>query len=151
MVGGTYYVCTGEWSHSAAVLGLLYGIGPTTVLFGKHIDKLELDRDKGVRTLPVLLGQQTARRTTQLLMLSQYLGCIALVLSGREPWTLGIVLLSLPALVKALRALQRDKPVERPETYPAQLWPLWFSAKAFGLTRQFTSLFIAALLIGIWL
>jgi 1,4-dihydroxy-2-naphthoate octaprenyltransferase len=151
MVGGTYYVCTGEWSYSAAALGLLYGVGPTTVLFGKHIDKLELDREKGVHTLPVLLGQTYARRCTQMLLVSQYLGCLFLIVTGREHWILGLVFLSLPALIKALRALQQDKPEERPERYPPQIWPLWFSAKAFGHTRQFTSLFIAALLISVWL
>lgn len=41
--------------------------------------------------------------------------------------------------------------MERPESYPAQIWPLWFSAKAFAHTRQFTSLFVAALLLGMWL
>ncbi|WP_439101442.1 prenyltransferase [Congregibacter sp.] len=151
MVGGSYYVTTGEWSNASAWLGLLYGIGPTTVLFGKHIDKMEMDRAKGVRTLPVLLGQRGARRATQLLLVSQYLGCAWLVASGKEHWVLAIVLLSVPALLRALKALQHSKPEERPEHYPTQIWPLWFSAQAFGHTRQFTSLFIAALLIATWL
>ncbi|WOJ95526.1 prenyltransferase [Congregibacter brevis] len=151
MVGGSYYVSTGEWSTSAAWLGLLYGIGPTTVLFGKHIDKLEMDRDKGVRTLPVLLGQRNARYATQGLLVSQYIGCAVLIANGTEHWILAVVLLSVPALLRALKALQHTKPLERPESYPKQIWPLWFSAHAFGHTRQFTSLFIAALLVAVWL
>ncbi|MFT4875099.1 prenyltransferase [Congregibacter sp.] len=151
LVGGSYYVSAGQWSTSAAWLGLLYGIGPTTVLFGKHIDKLEMDRDKGVRTLPVLLSQRGARRTTQILLISQYSGCAALVLSGREHWVLAIVFLSVPALLRVLKALEHSKPTERPDSYPKQIWPLWFSAQAFAHTRQFSSLFIIALLVATWL
>jgi 1,4-dihydroxy-2-naphthoate octaprenyltransferase len=151
MVGGSYYVTAGTWSNDAAALGLLYGIGPTTVLFGKHIDKLQLDRAKGVRTLPVLLGPTLARRATQALLIAQYLGCIALVVSGREHWILGIVLLAAPALFRALRSLEDERPEECPQGFPKSIWPLWFSAKAFGHTRYFTSLFILALLLGIWL
>ena len=33
----------------------------TTVLFGKHIDKIEADTKLGVRTLPVILGEARAR------------------------------------------------------------------------------------------
>lgn len=151
MVGGSYYVASGVWSTEAAWLGLLYGLGPTAVLFGKHIDKLELDRGKGVHTLPVLLGDRAARRTSQLLMVAQYLGCIALVATGREHWLLLIVLLSVPQLLRALKALQNPKPADKPASYPQKVWPLWFSAQAFALTRSFTSLFIGALIVSYWL
>ncbi len=151
MVGGTYYVCTGSWNPEAAWLGALYGLGPTTVLFGKHIDKRELDREKRVFTLPVILGDVGARRVTQVLLVSQYLGCIALVVLGWERWPLLLVLGALPQLGKTLRALQKTKPNEKPESYPRSLWPLWFSAYAFAHTRAFTSLFILGVLLGRWL
>ena len=151
MVGGTYYVTTGTWSSEAAWLGLLYGLGPTTVLFGKHIDKAELDRAKGVHTLPVILGDLAARRCTQAMLIAQYAGCVALVLTGQEHWVLLAVLLAKPRLTRAMNALNAPKPVEKPERYPDKIWPLWFSAHAFGHTRVFTSLFIAALLVSHWL
>jgi len=147
MVGGSYYVSTGTWSEEAAWLGLLYGLGPTSVLFGKHIDKLELDRDKGVRTLPVLLGPLLARRTAQAVLIAQYVGCLALVVAGQEHWLLLIVFANLPSLARVLKALNSDKPQHKPERYPERIWPLWFSAYAFAHTRRFTLLFTAALLI----
>lgn len=151
MVGGSYYVCSGYWDNYAAALGLLYGLGPTTVLFGKHIDKLELDKAKGVHTLPAILGPDVSRRVTQLLLITQYLGCAALILSGREHWILAIVVICVPDLWKALKALQAIKPGAKPERYPERIWPLWFSAYTFAHTRKFTSLFIAALLVAYWL
>ena len=60
-------------SDSVAWLGLLYALGPTSVLFGKHIDKLDQDRRKGVRTLPVLLGEAKARAVARALIVSPYL------------------------------------------------------------------------------
>ena len=42
------------------------------VLFGKHIDKIEADTKKGVRTMPVLLGESRARRVAQGLMIAFY-------------------------------------------------------------------------------
>ena len=58
MIGGSYYVVSGQWNWSVIAISLCYALGPTVVLFGKHIDKLEADREKGVRSLPVLLGQR---------------------------------------------------------------------------------------------
>ena len=56
MVGGSYYVLAGTWSWDVTWLSLVFALGPTTVLFGKHTDKLEADSSKGVNTLPVILG-----------------------------------------------------------------------------------------------
>jgi 1,4-dihydroxy-2-naphthoate octaprenyltransferase len=93
MVGGTCYVISGVWNETIVWLSLLYALGPTTVLFGKHIDKLELDRAKGVRTLPVLLGEPLARRFVQGMLILQYAGCLALVVAGAEHWLLLAVFL----------------------------------------------------------
>lgn len=148
MVGGTYYVMAGQWSWDVTWLSLLYALGPTSVLFGKHIDKLDLDEAKQVRTLPVILGEASARSWVIGMLVLQYLGCMALVASGRAHWLLLAVLANLPVLVRLLRAFRVPKPAAAPEGYPAQIWPLWFSAIAFDHTRKFTSLFIAALLAG---
>jgi 1,4-dihydroxy-2-naphthoate polyprenyltransferase len=61
MVVGTFFVATGEIPAWTWVASLPYAILVTTVLFGKHIDKIEADRKKGVRTMPVLLGERRAR------------------------------------------------------------------------------------------
>src|SRR5512140_878985 len=58
MIGGTYYCAAGAvptWVYAA---GLPYALLVTTVLVGKHLDKFEQDKAKGIHTLPVLLGYQ---------------------------------------------------------------------------------------------
>lgn len=148
MVGGSYYVCSSVWSNEAAWLGLLFGLGPTSVLFGKHIDKLELDAGKKVRTLPVLLGEKLARRTAQLIVIAQYVGAIALVALGLESWLLLLVLLNVRSLNRVLGKLNDCKPNARPENFPEGIWPLWFSAFTFDHNRRYTTLFLGALLLA---
>ena len=62
MVVGTFFVATGQIPVWTWVASLPYAILVTTVLFGKHIDKIVADTKKGVRTLPVIL-RRAARPT----------------------------------------------------------------------------------------
>jgi 1,4-dihydroxy-2-naphthoate octaprenyltransferase len=147
MVGGSYYVLVGEWSWDVTWLSLLFALGPTTVLFGKHTDKLESDRAKGVNTLPVMLGEALSRRCITGMIAAQYLLSIALVLSGSFGWALLLVLVNIPELPRLFAVLRRPKPDSPPGDYPSDVWPLWFSAHAFRHTRRFTSLFLVAVVL----
>src|SRR5439155_26928886 len=68
MVVGTFFVATGQIPAWTWIASLPYAILVTTVLFGKHIDKIEADTKKGVRTLPVILGERRARDVARVLM-----------------------------------------------------------------------------------
>jgi 1,4-dihydroxy-2-naphthoate polyprenyltransferase len=147
MVGGTYYVLAGTWSWDVVWLSLVFALGPTTVLFGKHTDKLEADRRKGVKTLPVLLGERLSRFAVIGMLCAQYLLCLVLVATGSFSFTLLLVLLNLPLLPRLFRTFGRAKPDSPPADYPGDIWPLWFSAHAFNHTRRFTSLFLVGVLL----
>jgi 1,4-dihydroxy-2-naphthoate octaprenyltransferase len=144
MVGGSFYVLAGFWDWNVAWLSLVFALGPATVLFGKHTDKLEEDRAKSVNTLPVILGEKRSRRAVQAMIAGQYLLCVALFLSGAFGWPLLLVLASLPAVPRLWHVFGAPKPASPPPQYPAEIWPLWFSAHAFRHTRQFTSLLLVA-------
>ena len=147
MVGGTFYVVAGHWSWDVAWLSLVFALGPTTVLFGKHIDKIKADQDKQVNTLPVLLGETQARRWVQAMIIAQYLLSATLVATGSFSWALLLVFVSIVQLPEILAVYNSSKPTIRPEKYPEEVWPLWFSAYAFRHTRRFTTLFLAGLLL----
>ena len=108
MVGGGYLSITGVWSWEVALASIPYALGPTTVLFGKHIDKIPWDRPRGVRTLPVLLGHALARKTTLLLILLQYLLTLGLVWGS----SLGLPVLGvlLAAFLRKLIHVYRQEP-----------------------------------------
>lgn len=142
MVGGSYYMLSGIWSWEVALLSLVFALGPTAVLFGKHIDKLDADRSKGVNTLPVLLGEERARLWALGLMAMQYFLVVLMVAVGSFGWPLLLVLVALPLLQRLAEVYKHNKPAEAPHDYPAKAWPLWYAAYAFAHTRRFTVLFL---------
>lgn len=147
MVGGTFYVVTGGWSSEVTLVSLLFALGPTTVLFGKHTDKLEQDQALGVNTLPVLMGELRARTGIKLMIALQYALVCTLFYKETFGWPLLFVLLGLISVPRCWRVLDAPKPVQRPEKYPASLWPLWFSAYTFSHMRLFSSLFLIAVIV----
>ena len=149
MVGGSYFVITGEWSHNAAVASLAYALGPTAVLFGKHIDKLEADRAKGIRTLPVLLGERASRWTVMGMLGAQLAVIVGLVATGYFTPAMLIALLPAPWLRRVWSAYREPRPEEPPAELPSGVWPLWFVASAFWYTRRFGGFFVAALLVDL--
>ena len=60
MIGGGYYVLTHVWSWNVIWASLPYVLGVTTVIFGKHIDKVLIDKTKKIFTLPVLIGEKSS-------------------------------------------------------------------------------------------
>ena len=147
MVGGSYYVLAGQWSWDVTWLSLVFALGPTTVLFGKHIDKLDEDKDKGVNTLPVILGERMSRHWVTAMIAAQYALSIALVAVGSFSWALLLVLVNVPKLPRLFEAYRHPKPDNPPHNYPEGVWPLWFSAFAFQHTRWFTSLFLVGVVL----
>ncbi|MGE0624028.1 MAG: sulfatase-like hydrolase/transferase [Pseudomonadales bacterium] len=145
MVGGTDYAATGTWHWSVAVVGLLYAIGPTLVIFGKHIDKLDFDRAKGVATLPVRLGAVRARRWVRAMLVLQYLGVPIVVLLGWLPWPALLVLLALPKARRTWQVYGAPAPDTPPAGYPQSAWPLWYVAFAFDHTRLWSLLLLVGL------
>jgi 1,4-dihydroxy-2-naphthoate octaprenyltransferase len=145
MIGGGYYVITGNWSWNVVLAGLPYAIGATTVIFGKHIDKYLADRDKGIRTLPVLLGERVARYAVMTMMVLQYLLVIYLVLIRFFTPLMLVVLLALPFLRLAWGVYRQPKPAEAPKWYQAGRWPLWFVGFAFAHNRRFGMFFLLGL------
>lgn len=145
MVGGTYYVVTGRFDWQVALASLPFALGATAVLFGKHIDKLEADRSKQIRTLPVLLGERLSRHATSAMLLCQY-GLVGYLMVTRyfSPVLL-LVLGAAPALRLALKAYGSRRPERPPPELPPNVWPLWFVAFAFHHTRRFGMLYVLGL------
>lgn len=146
MIGGGYYVVTGAWSWNVVLAGLPYALGATTVIFGKHIDKFEGDKTKGVRTLPVLLGERIARYAVLGMMALQYLLVLYLVVTGFFTVVPVLVLFALPTLRLVTRVYRQPRPAAPPPDYPAGAWPLWFVAFAFFHNRRFGLLFLLGLI-----
>jgi len=146
MTVGTFFVATGQIPGWAWVASLPYAILVTTVLFGKHIDKIEADGKKGVRTLPVILGERRARLVARALMVAFYPTVVGAALVGWiGPWV-ALVVLGIPRLLEVLKQFSTPKPDSPPHSYVG--WPLWFVGGAFIHTRRAGGLLILGLLLN---
>ena len=121
-----------EWP--VALASLAYALGPTTVIFGKHIDKHDPDKAKGIHTLPVIIGEKTARAVARGMMVLMYLIVIGLVIAGFFTPAMLVVLLGLVNLPQVWRRYGQPYPKERPADFPAEAWPTYFAAPRSSTT-----------------
>ena len=147
MVGGGYYIITGSWSNDVAMASIAYALGPTAVLFGKHIDKLEADSGKKIRTLPVILGEKASRYSVVGMLIAQFFVVAYLVVTGYFHPVMLIVLASAPSLKRVLRVYRHPRPEGPPPELPHGVWPLYFVATAFWYNRRFGLFFLLGLLV----
>lgn len=146
MVGGGYFIVTGEWNWNVAIASLPYALGATSVIFGKHIDKYAADKAKRIRTLPVLLGERVARYAVSAVIVLQYLLTFYLIITGFFSVTLLLVLLVGKTFLHVMAVYRQPKPDAPPKWYPAGAWPLWFVAFAFQHNRRFGMLFLLGMI-----
>jgi 1,4-dihydroxy-2-naphthoate octaprenyltransferase len=146
MVAGTYYSAVGDLPWQVWVASVPYGLLCTTVLMGKHIDKIPYDAPTGTRTLPVLLGEARACTATKALLVGFYVTTAVAIVVGALPWPVLVVALALPVLSKALGALSQPRPEAPPAGFP--VWPLWFAAICFVHTRRAGALLVLGLAVA---
>lgn len=153
MIGGGYYVLAHTWSWDVVVASLPYVLGVTTVIFGKHIDKLDIDKAKKIHTLPVMIGEKAARYSVLGMMFLPYLFTFYLIATKFFTPVMLIVLLALPTLKQVYPAFLKPRPETRPEDFPDGQggWPLYFAPMSFWNNRSFGSLFMLGLLIDVLL
>jgi 1,4-dihydroxy-2-naphthoate octaprenyltransferase len=148
MIGGTYYVTAGELPPPGVWLACVpYALVVTTVLIGKHIDKMEADRAKGIHTVPVIIGERASLWLNMALMACYYLVILAIVLTKTLGLWVLLVALAIPRLWFVLKIYREPRPSEPPPDYP--VWPLWYVAAAFHHNKLAGGLFVLGLIINL--
>ena len=128
---------------------LPYVLGVTTVIFGKHIDKLDMDKAKGIHTLPVVIGEKASRYAVLGMMIAPYLLTVYLIAIRFFTPVMLIVFLALPTFLRIYPRFLEPKPAIPPEGHVG--WPLYFVGYAFFNNRTFGSLFMFGLLLDVFL
>jgi 1,4-dihydroxy-2-naphthoate polyprenyltransferase len=151
MIGGGYYVLTHHWDWNVIWASVPYVLGVTTVIFGKHIDKIKVDTEKNIHTLPVVLGEKASRYTVIGMLVLPYILTIGLILTRYFTPIMLIVLFAIPSLQKTLPLFLKPRPETRPEGFPDGQggWPLYFAPLGFANNRAFGGLFMLGLLIDV--
>lgn len=153
MIAGGYYVLSHQWDWNVVFASIPYGLGVTTVIFAKHIDKIKLDKAKKIFTLPVLIGEKAARYAILVMMFLSYIVTAYLILNKFFTPIMVLVLFALPSLQKIIPAFLKPKPEERPKDFQdgGGGWPLYFTPLAFINNRSFGMMFILGLLFDTFL
>jgi len=147
MIGGGYYAITGQWDWNVVIASLPYALGVTAVLFGKHIDKFEADKEKHIHTLPVVIGEKPSRYIVVGMFILQYLSVIYLIVVGFFTPVLLLVFLAVRAFLRVFPMFRQPKPDEKPAEFP-DVWPNYFVAAAFLHNREFGLLYMLGLIIN---
>jgi 1,4-dihydroxy-2-naphthoate octaprenyltransferase len=149
MVSGVYLVLArGVWTDNiwnVVLAGVPFGLSVVSINMGKHIDKSNDDRKKGIGTLPVRIGEKAARYINIGVICLIYIVILYLVFVTHyfTPVML-IVFLTGKRILLAIGVHTKPRPSEPPKDWPA--WPTWFSAFTFHHNRMFSNLFLLALL-----
>jgi 1,4-dihydroxy-2-naphthoate polyprenyltransferase len=146
IIGGVFFVLTRQWSWNVVLAGIPFGLSTASINIGKHIDKSGEDRQKGVGTLPVRIGETAARYLNIAAIILAYAITVYLIAVPRflTPVAL-IVFFAAPLGWKAIVRMSQPRPEQAPPGYP--VWPRWFSTVAFMHNRWFGNLFILAVLL----
>ena len=75
-----------------------------------------------------------------------YVSVIALVIAQVLPVASLLIVLSLPVMRRTWMAYSEPKPLESPIYNP--VWPLWFAAMSFLVTRRAGGLLVLGLILG---
>jgi 1,4-dihydroxy-2-naphthoate octaprenyltransferase len=146
MIAGVYFVLSGLWNWNVVLAGIPYGLGVVSINMAKHIDKRDDDKERGVGTFPVRVGEAFARHTDQFAVIMIYV-VIAYLVFVPHYFTpiLLITFIAIKDAWKLVTVLNTPKPAKAPEGWPG--WPVWFSAFAFLHNRNFGGLLVLSLVL----
>jgi 1,4-dihydroxy-2-naphthoate polyprenyltransferase len=147
MIGGGFAMISGQLSANAILASLPYGLGVMTILTGKHIDQLDFDSRKDIRTLPVLIGERTARVLNITAICAIY-GIVAILIGlGRLTLFSAAIAIAIPRAAHAIKIMDQPRPAAPPAGYVG--WPLWYHRACLEHNRILGWAYIGGLAAGV--
>jgi 1,4-dihydroxy-2-naphthoate octaprenyltransferase len=112
MVAGSYFVQRQTFSMNAFWISLPFGVLVALVLLANNIRDISHDRDKGILTLAIVLGERKGLFLYVTLVILAYFGIALMSIIGPlYAWSL-IVLLSMPLAIRLLRQMTKRVPAD---------------------------------------
>ncbi len=151
LVAGVYLVLSRGATENIwqiALAGVPFGLSVVSINIGKHIDKSDQDRAKGVGTLPVRLGEKFSRYLNMAVLALIYLVILYLIFVPRffTPVLL-LVFFAGKRLLLAIGVHTKPRPTEPPKEWGG--WPAWFSGFTFYHNRLFSNLFVLGIILDV--
>ncbi|KAA0211383.1 1,4-dihydroxy-2-naphthoate octaprenyltransferase [Ignavibacteria bacterium CHB1] len=141
MTLGAYIVQTGSFSWIPVILSIPFGLLIDAILHANNIRDINFDGKFGVKTLPILIGENASKKIYYLLISGAYLSVIVFVVLSYLPWTSLLVLLTLPIGIKLMKMI-RGIPQEPHERFNV-------GTQTIVMTAQFNMQFGLMVIIGV--
>jgi 1,4-dihydroxy-2-naphthoate polyprenyltransferase len=130
MVGGAYYVITGTLSWQPFIASIPVGLLVAAILHGNEWRDITEDARFGIGTLSTQFGRKVAHWGYVVLVAGAYMALAIAVLLKALPTTSLLAMLSLPLLIRAIRASElgaigQQRAIAKIDLETAQLH-LWF-------------------------
>lgn len=130
----SYFIQAGTVTFEAVMISIPVGILVGMINMSNNIRDIKEDTRGGRKTLPILLGRESAVRFLASNFVFAYVWIIALVIVGAiSPWAL-VVLLSIPKPLQAIKGFQKGK--EQPQF-------MGVAMKSTALTNTFFSFLLS--------
>jgi len=112
MVEGAYFVQRQAFSLNAMWISIPFGVLVALVLLANNLRDIGYDRDKGIQTIPILIGRRNGIRLYIALIVLSYVSVLWMSFMGPlQPWSL-VILLSLPLAYRLLGQILRRIPLD---------------------------------------
>jgi len=151
LIPGIYTILLGEVPGNLPTIvmaGMAFGFGFGSFNWGKHIDKIEADKKKGVGSLPVRLGERAARWVNIFTVCLSYALILYLVFVAHFfSLTVLLVFFAAGRGWNVIKLLSQPRPSEAPPGF--QLWPRWFSTPQLLHIRLFGGLYVLGIILDI--
>jgi 1,4-dihydroxy-2-naphthoate octaprenyltransferase len=138
MVGGAYFVITGGWRVEPLIASIPIGLLVTAILHGNEWRDIVDDARFGIGTLSAQIGRKWAHLGYIGLVTGAYLALVVAVLFYYLPVTSLLALLSMPLLVRAIRASElgingQQRAIAKIDLETAQLHAAFGALLAIGI------------------
>jgi 1,4-dihydroxy-2-naphthoate octaprenyltransferase len=138
MVLGGYYAITGAFSLAALIASVPVGLLVTAILHGNEWRDIGDDARAGIRTFSIAAGRRAAHVGYLGLVVGAYMALALAVLAGSLPPMALLPMLSLPLLVRLIRASElgasgQQRAIAMIDLQTAQLHAAFGFLLAFGL------------------
>ena len=143
MTLGAYYVQVHEFSWLPVIMSTPIGLLIIAILHANNIRDMKFDRVFGVKTIPILIGEQLSKYMYYVLIFGAYASIIIFVALKLLPWLALLNIVTLPSALKLVKIIKN---------IPEDGMPRWeLGTKHLMATAQFNMQFGLMLNIGLLL
>ncbi|PIR17606.1 MAG: 1,4-dihydroxy-2-naphthoate octaprenyltransferase [Deltaproteobacteria bacterium CG11_big_fil_rev_8_21_14_0_20_49_13] len=140
---GAFFVQAGHFAWAPALYAIPVALLVDAVLHSNNLRDIKNDSVVKIRTVPIMIGEENAKRMYYALLIGAYVMIPILIIFANLTWISLLTFASIPSAVKLIKAVKNKSGT--PEAEFADI-----DARTAQFHSAFSILFIISILISIW-